>query len=349
MNQKFVRAGATLIFSTIAGTLLCGCIHHPYHKSSARADALPAAATAAKQRAPDVPTILKSSEPKIKGSYAVRTLSLSPRLKDGNEALVTYFTPHPARPITPGIVVLPIMGGKQYVLENYFAAGFARNGYSVAVVHRPEIKDEIRSLEDIDPLLQGSIEDARRVVDWLEAQPGIDRERLGLFGISLGAIRGVMVLASEPRLKVGVLGLPGGDLPYILTRSQDKNLVKYRKKLLEKNGLTIEEGEQRLREAISWDPMAAAEAIDPSRVLMVIAAFDKVVPVSKGWELRRKMRNPETIEVCGGHYSSVVHLPYLRAMSSKFFARKFAADTPGELASVSLRDRLYPPRELPWD
>jgi hypothetical protein len=59
-------------------------------------------------------------------------------------------------------------------------------------------------------------------------------------------------------------------------------------------------------------------------VLLVIAAFDHVVPARKGWELRRKMGNPRTIQLCGGHYTSVVHVPYLRGVSARFFEQQFA-------------------------
>ena len=78
----------------------------------------------------------------------------------------------------------------------------------------------------------------------------------------------------------------------------------------------------KLRESITCEPLAFAPAIDPSRVLLVIAAFDHVVPARKGWELRRKLGNPRTIQLCGGHYTSVVHVPYLRGVSARFLAEK---------------------------
>jgi dienelactone hydrolase len=239
---------------------------------------------------------------------------------------LTYYAQRDIGQPAPAILILPIMGGRTYPLESFFARGFVHHGYHALVVHRPDIKDEIRDLEDIDVLLRASLSDTRRIIDWLERQPNVDAKRLGLFGISLGAIRGVMVLGMEPRLRAGVLGLPGGDLPYIATHSEDRNIKKARAKILEKNQLSVEEGEERLREAITCEPLAIAPAVDPSRVLLVIAACDKVVPASKGWELRRKMGNPQTIQLCGGHYSSVVHVPYLRGVSSRFFAKHFNDD-----------------------
>jgi dienelactone hydrolase len=255
---------------------------------------------------------------------SVFEIELEPAKPGWAPVKLTYYAQPDTNKPAPAILILPIMGGRTYPLESFFAKGFVHHGYHAVVVHRPDIKDEIRDLEDIDVLLRASLNDTRRIIDWLERQPNVDSKRLGLFGISLGAIRGVMVLGMEPRLRAGVLGLPGGDLAYIATHSQDKNIVKARAKILERNQLTVEEGEERLREAITCEPLAIAPAVDPSHVLLVIAAFDHVVPARKGWELRRKMGNPRTIQLCGGHYTSVVHVPYLRGVSSRFFEQQFA-------------------------
>jgi len=51
-----------------------------------------------------------------------------------------------------------------------------------------------------------------RSIDYLETRPDIAHDRLGFFGISGGAQIGVLALAVEPRLRVGVLAETG--LPY---------------------------------------------------------------------------------------------------------------------------------------
>src|SRR5207249_1148006 len=197
----------------------------------------------------------------------------------------------------PAIVILPIMGGSSYPVEAPFASAFAKHGYAAMILHRPDIKKEIKNLEDIDPLLRQSSLDASRVIDWLELQPNIDSKKVGLFGVSLGAIRGTVLMALDKRVQAGVLGLVGGDMPYILTHCNDKRVMKARESILERNHLSLQDAEERLRDAITYDPMAVAASVDPSRVLMVIAAFDHVIPPRKGWELRRKLGNPETIEL----------------------------------------------------
>ncbi len=57
-----------------------------------------------------------------------------------------------------------------------------------------------------------TIHDARRLVDYLETRPDIDKERLCLVGASYGAITGTALFAQEPRLKAAALVVGGGNL-----------------------------------------------------------------------------------------------------------------------------------------
>jgi dipeptidyl aminopeptidase/acylaminoacyl peptidase len=52
-------------------------------------------------------------------------------------------------------------------------------------------------------------QDVRRTIDYLETRPDIDRSRIALYGLSLGAQLAPVYLAIEPRLRTGVL-LSGG-------------------------------------------------------------------------------------------------------------------------------------------
>ena len=53
------------------------------------------------------------------------------------------------------------------------------------------------------------VKDFRRSVDYLETRPDLDTERLGYYGISMGAFFAPIPLALEPRIKTAVL-LSGG-------------------------------------------------------------------------------------------------------------------------------------------
>jgi hypothetical protein len=46
--------------------------------------------------------------------------------------------------------------------------------------------------------------DLRRVIDYIEARPDLDRERIGYYGLRLGAFHGVIGSAIEPRITASV-------------------------------------------------------------------------------------------------------------------------------------------------
>ncbi len=303
-----------------------GCVSHPLEKPVRTAAPLPPTFDAPVRQA-TAPSLAEEKELEKHSSYVIKEITLN--VSSERTIRAQYYLPKARKnhPKMPAIVILPIMGGDTYPLEAIFASSFANHGYACIIPHRPNIKDEIKNLEDIDPLLRHSSHDVSRAIDWLETQPNIDSDRVGLFGISLGAIRGTLVMAMDKRIRAGVLGLGGGDLPYILTHSSEKRLAAARDKILARNNLSLEEGEARLRESITYDPLALAPSVDPSRVMMVIAAWDTVIPPKKSWELRRKLGNPEAIELWSGHYSSVIHIPYLRQASCRFFKKKFAEPT----------------------
>ena len=61
-----------------------------------------------------------------------------------------------------------------------------------------------------------TVNDTRRLVDFLQTQPEFDPERIYLTGASYGAVTGTVVLAKEKRIKAGALVVGGGDIDVML-------------------------------------------------------------------------------------------------------------------------------------
>lgn len=55
------------------------------------------------------------------------------------------------------------------------------------------------------------VADVSLVVDWLRQQPGVDADRIGVFGISRGGNAALRALALEPRIKAGATFGPATD------------------------------------------------------------------------------------------------------------------------------------------
>src|SRR6266446_5442908 len=68
--------------------------------------------------------------------------------------------------------------------------------------------------------------EVRQALDWLTRQPSIDNDRIGLIGMSLGAIVGSLTAGVDSRIRSEVLLLGGGDLPGIIFSTRERSFVK---------------------------------------------------------------------------------------------------------------------------
>jgi dienelactone hydrolase len=68
---------------------------------------------------------------------------------------------------------------------------------------------EFRSLWNEDPRMDEMVADWRAALDALLAQPDIDADAVGWFGLSMGTAYGVPLCAAEPRIRAALLGMWG--------------------------------------------------------------------------------------------------------------------------------------------
>jgi len=217
-------------------------------------------------------------------------------------------------------------GGSAFIVEgggnaaaNYFAGHFARNGYAAVIVHRQEAYKTAETLAMLNTVFKQSVTDHRQALDWMEHQPGIDMNHVGLFGISAGAVKGTLVMAIDHRIDTAILALAAGDLPHILTHSDDRGIRVKREEALKKHQITVEELHDAIRSEFRFDPLSYAPYIDARRVLLVLAERDEIVFFENGMRLREAMGRPRTIVVPTGHYSAVVFVPFIQQVTLDFF------------------------------
>jgi len=237
--------------------------------------------------------------------------------------ILDYYRPKSTNRVAV-VLVLPIIGGG-YPLEKYFCAYFARHGLAAVLVRRDRLRTPDH-LAEIDDLLRQAALDSRQALDWVETRPELDPQRAGIFGISMGGIRAAFLTPLDPRIRASIIGLAGGDLPYIVSYSKEPGITRRRRAYMEKNKITLEEFHEGLKPVMLSDPLNVAPSIDPDKVLLVLATFDTAVPSRKGFELRRAMGTPETIIVPTGHYTALLYVPYIQASCLRFFHEKLGRD-----------------------
>ena len=315
----------------LSGMLVSGCSHKALRSSAGNLRTLPPAIAAEFSHVRQANPTAKVKVLEEKPEYTIRRVELlvaSNGSHTNRWIELDYYDVNDKTP-TPVIMVLPMLGGG-YTLEKHFANYFASRGYAAVIVRRDRRQKTMR-VEDLNRLLKEMVLDHKRVIDWLELRENLDCSRLGIFGVSMGGIKGALLLPLEDRIKAAALGLCAGDLPYILTRTKEPGLAKRREQELKNRGITLEESERRLRAMITCDPMTYAGYVDPKKVLLVLGRYDDVVPYEKGVELKEKMGNPETILLPAGHYTAVLSIPYIKSQSFEFFEKRFA-ESSGRLA-----------------
>ena len=190
---------------------------------------------------------------------------------------LVYYPAASASLPSPAVVVLPPSGGsaRDPILRR-LAQHLAARGIACAVMDLPYHGYRKRpGVAPAAPYLEGSVassvqalgqaaSDVRTVTSWLAVQPGVDPHRLGVVGISLGAIVAHLAMGEDNRLTAGVAVLGGGDLPDL---SQKSLLVRLLRRLYSQpldpatlDGLRV------------VDPLTYAARNRPRRVLMIEAA-----------------------------------------------------------------------------
>jgi dienelactone hydrolase len=132
---------------------------------------------------------------------------------------------------TPAVILLHPLGETHPRLMTRFARYLAQRGIGGLVMalpyhmrRRPRGEGSGRRFTDpdVDRMIQAakqSVSDVSTVVTWLGQQPAVDPHRIGVVGISLGALVAHVAMRKDERLTAGVAILGGGDLAELRRRT----------------------------------------------------------------------------------------------------------------------------------
>jgi len=307
---------------------MVGCVHLRGDRDYAGPTPLPDALVESFSYDGD-PTETAREVLKTTDRYTVRRVRLESQvnLMDSHPVVIDYYDvgAQVDRAKVPAIVVLPILGGGNKI-ANLFAAYFADRGYGALIVHRQKGYVDTDELDQMNLVFRQIVLDHKQALDWLETQRGVDAGRIGLLGVSAGAVKGALVSALDRRVKASVLALVGGDVPYIFSYSANRGITKRREKILKQHKISAGQLYEGMKQGFDHDPLDYARYIDANNTLMVLAFFDRVIPYRNGMQLRQAIGNPETIVLPTGHYGTILGLPYIEAVAMKFFRKRFAAE-----------------------
>lgn len=255
----------------------------------------------------------------IKRNDKIRLLSVSfpsavrGEIEENNTARAkAWFPVEEAGPTPrPAAVFLHWLGGSFAALE-LVCRRTAERGIPALLLFLPHYgprrsgdPDEKRRFLDADLERMGrnlrqAVADVRRARDWLASRPGVDPDRVGLVGISLGAVVGGLAAGVDGHFARCVLIIGGGDLAAIVMHGA-KETAELRDALAAQ-GHTVESLRKLWKGA---DPCTFAPRLSPGGVLMINAEDDEIIPKASTLALRDAIGEPKIEWFKGGHYGVV--------------------------------------------
>lgn len=244
------------------------------------------------------PLAVKTVETKtLGGAHFLRFSYLSVH---GQRVPALLFTPLRASATSPApcLVILHGLGGNKEMMAG-LALFAAKAGYASLLIdeygqgERTPTKPSTRpAAEELGLTVHQSVLDVRRGFDYLATRRDIDSHRLGLVGVSLGAIIGTVTAGVEPRIKATALISGGGDWGLIL-------------KTLTANRTEVGGHSTAGFKTMDWDkvsillapedPLTFAPHIAPHALLMVGGRLDTTIVPQAQQELYDAARQPKQI------------------------------------------------------
>lgn len=247
-----------------------------------------------------------------------------------NTVPAELYLPAGARPngAFPAVICLHILNGN-FELSRAFCARLAEAGVIALFFKQPYYGERggnggrEKLGADLDVFLAAldqGVEDARRGIDILQALPEVDPQRIGITGISLGALQAVNVCGREPRIRKAFLTLVGSDIRQVIETSREmRDLRAALAKLSEEDQERFWRGLER------FEPLRSAEALRRlaarDHLRMVVAEKDRTLPPEGGLRLAEAAGCRDGVILLKGldHYTAMAGLPDILDEAADFF------------------------------
>ena len=221
------------------------------------------------------------------------------------------------------MLVLHILDGRMYVAR-LIARTFAFSGTHAFVMHLPYYgqrrgpKFQGETAHILTRVRQG-VADARRARDAIAALPGVQSERIGIEGTSLGGFVTSVTAAIDDAFDPVLIVLAGADVHGMLLHGQ-KDAANVRRRLEDAG----HEG-RKLKE-LAWrvEPSRLAHRLNPDNTWLFSAEEDQVVPAANARALAdaADLATSHHVWMSGNHYTCAIHLPRVTAQMAKIIRER---------------------------
>lgn len=233
----------------------------------------------------------------------------------------------------PTVVILHYWGALNRSVERAMAEELNSRGIAALLMtlpyHLERTPQGVRSgelaiqgdPEKLKATILQSLQDTRRAIDFVQSRPELDHTRIGLTGLSLGAIVTALVYGIDERVSQSVFVLGGVDIAHILWHSS--RVVPQREEL-RRRGYT----EEKLSaELAPLEPRGFIERRAQSDALVIAARYDTVIPPKSTQELISALKNPQVSWLETGHFGGAFVQKRLLRETAKFFESRFSGES----------------------
>lgn len=233
-------------------------------------------------------------EPQLQSPGGVKAKSYAPQTRSGKKV--------------SAVLILPTILGETRV-ERGFASTLCRAGLRALILD--VTKDttpqyEIENLTSHDEAFAYALSSVQAVLKDLESDTTLSG-KFGLLGASQGGLFSTYVAGSEPSISASVIIVGAGNLPGVLSYSDQKDVKAVRdarKKRL--NIRSNEEYEATLKQAITLDPQLTARSISPDAAYLFIATRDTTVPSRYQLELSQNISGARIKTMDTNHVNGII-------------------------------------------
>ncbi len=256
---------------------------------------------------------------------------------EANNTIVGLYY-RPALPARAAVIVLPIAYSPHLTLERIIATYLSHRGFKTFIMPMPYQQGRGRDTGATNTIsLAGrdnagerlyeagaqAVMDVKRVRHWLVRDEGVDPDRVGLVGVSLGSLVASIAFSIDTDFRAAALVLCGGDLGQVIWNESRE--TKSEKKALIRAGKDIEWARQL---TAPLDPLTYATPLRRAGLLMVNAEDDQVFPRQGTVALRHAYGDPPILMLPGNHYTVALFLPFVLDRVAAHLSRELLQPMP---------------------
>lgn len=219
---------------------------------------------------------------------------------NGEKVPALFYEPRAGNPPFPCVIMQHGYSSSKADSKTMGALDFIKAGYAVfAIDAQYHGERKVRGKDIFSPDIESdaaaltqTVIDLRRAIDLLDTRKNIDPNRIGYFGVSMGAILGSIFAGVDTRVKAPVLVVGGGDWETLIGQSRIGPAIVMRKRMQAGQLSSIKELATKLE---YLEPLNFIWRISPRPVLLINNKHDKIVPTATNKLLHEKAREPKQI------------------------------------------------------